>query len=151
MRVEINSITEEGIIKEEDIHPSSWDLDTPDVTFVKDIHLYCEFRKIKNEILVKARVSSDRKTRCSRCLETTTNQTTQEFYLSYSQKTLGQFLEVDNQIREEILLDWPMKPLCKSDCKGICPGCGKNLNREQCQCNLKSPTTANRKPITDNR
>jgi uncharacterized protein len=138
MKVDVNAITEEGIIKQEDIQASRWDLDTPDIKFVKDIHLWCEFRKIRNEILVKVQVSSDRKARCSRCLETSTYQANQEFYLSYNKKTIGQFLEVDSQIREEILLDWPMKPLCKDDCKGICPGCGKNLNFEQCQCKEKT-------------
>ena len=144
MKVDISSITEEGIVKEEDVQPAAWDLDTPDVKFVKDIHICCEFKKIKNEILVKAQVLSDRVMRCSRCLETSTNQATQEFYLSYSVKTAGRFLEVDSQIREEILLDWPMKPLCRSDCKGICPGCGKNLNLEQCQCNGKKPATGDK-------
>ena len=28
-----------------------------------------------------------------------------------------------------------MKPLCADDCKGLCPVCGKNLNRETCDCN----------------
>lgn len=28
----------------------------------------------------------------------------------------------------------PYRVLCDSDCKGLCPGCGVNLNEEQCQC-----------------
>ncbi len=35
-------------------------------------------------------------------------------------------------LRETVLLSIPMKPLCKPDCKGLCPVCGANLNREQC-------------------
>jgi uncharacterized protein len=31
-----------------------------------------------------------------------------------------------------------MKQLCKSDCKGICPGCGVDLNREKCRCSGKT-------------
>lgn len=35
---------------------------------------------------------------------------------------------------EELLLALPFKPLCKQDCKGLCPDCGKNLNEGPCQC-----------------
>ena len=28
----------------------------------------------------------------------------------------------------------PMKPLCKPDCKGLCPSCGKDLNLGACGC-----------------
>jgi uncharacterized protein len=30
-----------------------------------------------------------------------------------------------------------MKPLCRDDCKGLCPQCGTNLNRETCTCSPK--------------
>ncbi len=36
--------------------------------------------------------------------------------------------------RNDVLLHIPMKHLCKEDCKGICPKCGKNLNVEDCGC-----------------
>lgn len=35
---------------------------------------------------------------------------------------------------EELLLALPFKPLCKQDCKGLCPDCGKDLNEGSCQC-----------------
>jgi len=38
-----------------------------------------------------------------------------------------------HSIRDIILLSIPMKPLCKDDCKGICPICGKNLNEGLCE------------------
>jgi len=28
----------------------------------------------------------------------------------------------------------PLKAICREDCKGLCPHCGKNLNQEQCNC-----------------
>ena len=139
MKVDVDSITDKGIVQEEDVNASSWDLDTDDVRFVNDIHLLCEFRRISDEILVKARVVSERQSRCSRCLEIKGDRRTQDFIFSYDRKTLGKFLEVDERIREEILLDWPMKPLCKDDCKGMCPVCGKNLNAAPCACTIQKP------------
>ncbi|MBQ7943151.1 MAG: DUF177 domain-containing protein [Lachnospiraceae bacterium] len=46
----------------------------------------------------------------------------------------GYHLNVDALIDNEILLNWPMKILCKDSCKGICKVCGKNLNDGECGC-----------------
>jgi len=35
---------------------------------------------------------------------------------------------------EEFALALPVKPLCSEDCKGVCPGCGKDLNSQKCEC-----------------
>jgi uncharacterized protein len=43
-------------------------------------------------------------------------------------------LDVDRLIYDEILVNWPTKVLCKDDCKGLCPVCGQNLNRQDCGC-----------------
>ncbi len=41
---------------------------------------------------------------------------------------------LDELIREDILLSLPTKILCRDDCKGLCPYCGTNLNEKQCDC-----------------
>ena len=46
----------------------------------------------------------------------------------------GYHLNVDELIKNELLLNWPMKVLCREDCKGICKICGKNLNDGECGC-----------------
>ena len=43
-------------------------------------------------------------------------------------------LDVDAMAAEQIYLEIPMKPLCRPDCKGLCPRCGANLNVEPCAC-----------------
>lgn len=42
--------------------------------------------------------------------------------------------DVDRLVYDEILVNWPMKVLCKDDCKGICRKCGANLNLQPCNC-----------------
>lgn len=37
-------------------------------------------------------------------------------------------------VREQFFLALPMKPLCQESCQGLCPVCGKNRNREACEC-----------------
>ena len=46
----------------------------------------------------------------------------------------GFHLDVDRLVYDEILVNWPMKVLCKDDCKGICRKCGANLNLQTCNC-----------------
>lgn len=46
----------------------------------------------------------------------------------------GTVLDVDKLLYDEILLNLPVRVLCRSDCKGICRKCGANLNRETCSC-----------------
>jgi uncharacterized protein len=41
---------------------------------------------------------------------------------------------LDELVREEVLLAIPYKPLCKSDCRGLCAQCGQDLNIETCGC-----------------
>ena len=43
-------------------------------------------------------------------------------------------MELDDFVYQEIQLFLPQKMLCSDDCKGLCPKCGKNLNREKCDC-----------------
>ena len=47
---------------------------------------------------------------------------------------IGLELDVERFVYAEILVNWPMKVLCKDDCKGICRKCGKNLNKGACAC-----------------
>ena len=46
----------------------------------------------------------------------------------------GTDLDVDRLVYLEVLMNWPLKVLCREDCKGICSQCGKNLNDGPCGC-----------------
>jgi uncharacterized protein len=46
----------------------------------------------------------------------------------------GEGVEVTDTIREQVLLALPMKMLCAPECRGLCAGCGTNLNWGACQC-----------------
>jgi len=43
-------------------------------------------------------------------------------------------VDLNPYIEENLILSIPMKMLCREDCKGICPGCGADLNHEVCRC-----------------
>ena len=44
------------------------------------------------------------------------------------------FLDMDEQLIEELLVEFPLRFLCKEDCRGLCQRCGKNLNDGECDC-----------------
>ncbi|MBE3518998.1 MAG: DUF177 domain-containing protein [Firmicutes bacterium] len=46
----------------------------------------------------------------------------------------GSMADISGAIVAEVTLSLPMKPLCRPDCRGICPVCGKNLNEGDCSC-----------------
>lgn len=48
-------------------------------------------------------------------------------------------LDVDQLITNELMVNLPMKVLCREDCKGICPRCGQNLNHGDCGCDRVAP------------
>jgi uncharacterized protein len=43
-------------------------------------------------------------------------------------------LDLTELLRQQLLVSLPLTPLCRPDCKGICPDCGKNLNEGPCGC-----------------
>ena len=60
------------------------------------------------------------------------DQDSQEFMLGYE-------LDIEALVNSEILINMPVKVLCKPDCKGICMKCGKNLNHGDCGCDTYVP------------
>lgn len=46
----------------------------------------------------------------------------------------GLEIDVEQLVYNEILLNWPIRVLCKEDCQGICSHCGVNLNKQTCDC-----------------
>jgi uncharacterized protein len=54
-------------------------------------------------------------------------------------------LDVDEIIRQDLLIVLPLQPLCSPECQGLCPTCGENLNVRKCQCppaDVESPFKA---------
>ena len=134
MRVEVAKLNEQPFKLSEDIDAKNWELDSFDIKFIKNIHINCEFKRLGRTIFAHCRVLTHRLIICSRCLEECEQEVSNDFDLSYSISSVGDYLDIDNDLRQELLLNFPMKVLCKPDCRGICPGCGVNLNLQECKC-----------------
>jgi DUF177 domain-containing protein len=91
---------------------------------------------------------------CARCLEPVAEDVDWDFDLIYRPQGVdrradevsiseaeteigyyqGEGLLLEDALREQVLLATPVRALCREDCKGLCPHCGRNLNIEQCNC-----------------
>lgn len=49
----------------------------------------------------------------------------------------GEAIDVDELVREQVLLALPTRALCREDCHGLCPVCGADRNKEACACEAK--------------
>ncbi|MEJ7616108.1 MAG: DUF177 domain-containing protein [Pyrinomonadaceae bacterium] len=46
----------------------------------------------------------------------------------------GETIDLDELVREQMLLSVPVQVLCAAECRGLCSECGTDLNRQQCAC-----------------
>lgn len=112
--------------------------------------------KIIQDIRVQGRLATTLESNCARCLEPLTQDVRREFDLLYRPLGAdagrdeisvtdaeaeisyyeGEGILLDDVVREQILLAVPLKVTCREDCKGLCPHCGKNLNQENCSCEV---------------
>ena len=107
-----------------------------------------------NEVFVNGHLDSRARVECDRCLQPVQLPVNVDFALEYisdseyeSSETAelteevmsvsvfdGQALDVDEIVKEQILLAVPTRMLCREDCKGICPECGADRNTGECNC-----------------
>lgn len=61
-------------------------------------------------------------------------------------------IDLMEEIRQDIILAIPVKPLCQEDCQGLCPSCGQNLNIGKCNCqeeDISSPWNSLKKLLEE--
>ncbi|NQT75442.1 MAG: DUF177 domain-containing protein [Candidatus Omnitrophica bacterium] len=135
MKIAVDKIPAEGLELTEQIDPGriSSDLKGQGVDFVKSVDVKARFTKSGNEVFVDINLAVPCEYTCARCLVKVQNIFKKDFNMNYEVKP-GDILEVDEDIRQEMILDSPMKFVCNADCKGLCPNCGQNLNVAKCDC-----------------
>jgi len=106
--------------------------------------------KSGNEILLKAGIRAESHVVCDRCVTPFAQTLTPSYQMYYvwNDPDAARFdpsevqvihpglsvINLTEDVRQTILLAVPLKLLCREDCKGLCPRCGKNLNEGPCNC-----------------
>ncbi len=119
---------------------------------IDKIDVRCQVKKVLENVSIKGTVEAKGMIGCSRCLEwfdfpvesdfsyvfTPAEDYKDEDEIELTCEDLdydhyeGDLLDLGALIVEQIVLQVPIKPLCNDSCKGLCPTCGANLNREKC-------------------
>ena len=126
-----------GLVFQEEIVPEDLDLDIGIMHFPNDLNVKGEALKSGDDLSVQAHIEGERCFTCSRCLEEFNNLFEKDITLHYDIKGLDSVI-VDADVRDEIILEHPIRAMCRPDCKGLCAVCGANLNRETCSCKSKA-------------
>lgn len=134
MKIDTNRISFEGLTLKEEVIPSELDLETEIIKFRDPIKVKADISKITNAVTANLDIFALMNTSCSRCLNEFEIEFKKNVQLNYAVSKSESMIDLDPAIREEIVLDYPIKPLCSPDCKGLCPKCGKNLNEGVCKC-----------------
>ena len=121
-----------------------------DVDFPSPMKVSGEITNTAGYMRMTLTMSVDYVAQCARCLSPVTGQFTLDLEKTVAPRNLlgdldedkldefaiieDGFLDMDEQLREQLEMEFPMRFLCREDCKGLCPKCGKNLNEGECNC-----------------
>ncbi|GHT59224.1 hypothetical protein AGMMS50222_03440 [Endomicrobiia bacterium] len=98
--------------------------------------IFVSFRAVKisnGEIYVSGRIKGFVYLECSRCLRICSHPL--EISIGTNMNIKNGYVDIGEEIRQLLLLEMPMKPVCSSDCIGICKICGKhNKKNGSCLC-----------------
>lgn len=158
MKVNIEDIDENGLRLDiiEDISEFYDIFSGTGIISMSPVNARFDIEKSGSDIFIKGSLDADAKMRCSRCLvefdghihsdidlvflKDVQKEATEGHEKELSKEDLDinyyadEELDLAEILREQIALDLPAKPLCRPDCKGLCPRCGTDLNKGKCGC-----------------
>ena len=142
----------EGFDLGQDVRPTSPVLAAGRATLVEE---HTGDRGTLDDIRIAGDLKTDLEILCARCLEPVHYPIQRQYDLLYRPQGSdfggnkevemqdkdaaisyyeGDGLELEDVLREQMLLAVPLKTVCKDECKGLCPQCGRNLNTGECEC-----------------
>ncbi len=162
MKIDLTNLPPEGIEKTFRFSGNWWkpeSEDDPVSGLASPLSAWMKIEPTAKGIGVEGFISASLVLRCDRCLEAYTWDLSHDFrvFLLVSpfqggpeielleddlnlEFIEGNLLEVDQLVKEQIILSLPMKKLCSDTCRGLCPTCGCNLNSATCSCSSEIDT-----------
>jgi uncharacterized protein len=136
--------------------PGTVDYHTADFRQSEPLEVRATAELLEGQIRVTGELHTRLEMNCARCLEPVSEDVSREFDLFYRPVSTmtkeeedrlklddteiaffdGEGLFLADVLAEQVLLALPMKAICRSDCRGLCPQCGVNLNNEECRCEV---------------
>jgi uncharacterized protein len=152
MKIELNRASEdfsEKHILEEDA--DTLNLQSEGAAFQNPVKVELSVTKSQDQLICRGKVEAKVKLECSRCLNEyrhnlspditfvvdlagTPDQERSEEEGYFFADPASTHFEIDELVREAMLLSLPIKPLCSEGCLGLCPVCGTDMNQSDCGC-----------------
>jgi uncharacterized protein len=156
MKIAVPSLSERPTPLESTLAPKELELVAERVQFRDPVRVSATVTRMQEDVLAEGKARTKAHLECSRCLEDVEVDLSGEFEALYVPET-GRFakrmdhpdfaggdqrvnfyseltVDISEEIRQCILLELPSKPLCRPDCAGLCPQCGRNRNEGPCGC-----------------
>ena len=135
MKIELSQLPENQLFTlQESQEPQGLNLELEGIKITLPIEVNAELIKIQDALDINVNLTAQARAQCARCLNELTLKINKKFRLDYAITKQDTSIDITDDIRQEIILDYPLKPLCISSCKGLCINCGKNLNEGPCNC-----------------
>lgn len=135
MKIETARVPVEGLEIEIEEPSSIMEMRNDRYCFNTSIQLNLKASLIGTTLYVTGAICTTVDMRCDRCLELFERQVGNKKYIFEKQvKYPGEIIDLTPSIREDTILNLPVRLLCREDCRGLCPQCGGNLNKKQCGC-----------------
>jgi len=144
LHVQVRNLPTEGIRLEGEVSAHELEIEEDDRTsFPSPVWLALQVTPVHGALVVDGRLRLQLHCRCDRCLSYYTVELplvpVAHQYLGFH----GDILDLTEDIRDDIVLAFPQRNLCRAECRGLCPECGQNLNVRDCGCrseNQDAPT-----------
>ncbi|MDD4097778.1 MAG: DUF177 domain-containing protein [Lentisphaeria bacterium] len=134
------NIPPDGVTHEGEITFQALGIDPEDrFAFSSPLRFTLHLTIVNNDVLVSGKLSGVIEVMCDRCTDSAPCEVSVEDVFHRCEDVVGEVIDLTDDIREDILLVFPQSFLCSEACRGLCPSCGGNLNREPCAC---SPAAA---------
>ena len=111
------------------------------------VRVVASLRHIQHGVYMQGYVEGRETETCARCLDQFVRETRVEIAEAYSEDIrpeddqfselsalIGRTIDVDELVEQLLEVDEPLAAVCSETCRGICPTCGANRNRERCDC-----------------
>lgn len=156
MRYNVSQLLKDhvGATRHYQLHEEITDLD-PSLKPLSALNGNVDMIRTNDGILVRANLFTTVELTCSRCLTQFATpvrfQIDEEFHPTIdiltgarlpqpeeadtaTQIDVHHLLDLNELVRQDLMLALPLVPLCRNDCQGLCPSCGKNWNDGDCDC-----------------
>ena len=104
--------------------------------FIGEIEISGETVNENGNVLIRGKIKCCKEFTCDRCLTLSTENQVHDFEEEIDSAEIAEDLfDIAELVRDTLIASQSIKNLCKPNCKGLCPVCGKNLNNGECNCN----------------